>query len=217
MGGLSDDSGPLPYEPLEFPTDIPTVSGVRRLTWFIDTAIQTSQSPFTYQRQVFLSSGERWRVTVDLPQMDRARAGQWQGFLMNLRAGFYSVYFGDVMNPNPLGKGFGDPVVNGANQTGKVLLTDGWPPSTFGLLLAGDKLQIGNRLYQTTTNVNSNASGEAPIHIFPTLRESPPDNAPLILNDPKGIFALEAPQLLLSELDINNTYRPISFTLVEDI
>ena len=51
----------------------------------------------------------------------------------------------------------GSPVVSGANQTGYSLVTRGWLPSTRSLLLPGDHIQIGYRLYKVLDQVISDS------------------------------------------------------------
>lgn len=217
-GGLSSPTyAPLPYEPLQFPTDIPTVSGVKSITFYSDFVMQTSESPWSYQRQTFTSTGDRWRASVELPSMTRAQAGQWQGMLLNLQGGYNSFLFGDVFNPTPLGSIAGSPRVNGADQIGRTLITDGWDVNEYGVLLAGDRIQLGNRLYQVTRNVNTDSGGNATLDIFPSLRESPVENSLLILEDCVGVFTLASPVNMLSQIDSRGIYQGLTFEVVEVI
>jgi hypothetical protein len=218
MGGLSSPVvDTLPYEPLEFPTDIPTVSGVKSITFYSDFVMQTSESPWTYQRQTFTSTGDRWRATVELPSMTRAQAGQWQGMLLNLQGGYNSFLFGDVFNRVAMGSLAGAPRVKGADQSGRILETDGWDASEWGVLLAGDRIQLGTRLYQVTRNVNSDSSGNATLNIFPSLREAPVDNSLLTLEDCVGVFTLASPVNMLSKIDSRGIYQGLTFDVVEVI
>ena len=76
-----------------------------------------------------------------------------------------------------------------------VLYTDGWVPSS-GVLNAGDYIQIGtgstSRLHKVTSDVTSDAHGNAAIDIWPGLREVPSDNAVLYTDKPVGTFRLSA-------------------------
>jgi len=218
MGGMSSPTyAPLPYEPVEFPADIPDVSGVRAISFISDWSVQTSESPWTFKRQTFSTFGDRWRAVVELPPMNRQVAGQWQGLLLLLEGGYQNFLFGDVFNPSPMGLALGTPRVDGASQEGRTLNTKGWTANITGQLLAGDKIQIGNRLHQVLRNVNSDASGNATIDIFPSLRESPPDSLIIETEETRGLFALKDAVLQVSEVDITGIYKSVTFEVVEDI
>jgi hypothetical protein len=62
--------------------------------------------------------------------------------------------------------------------------------SKVGLLLPGDYLQVGYRLHRVLDIVNSDSSGNAVISVWPSLREVPAASAPIILNNPMGLFRL---------------------------
>jgi hypothetical protein len=70
------------------------------------------------------------------------------------------------------------------------LATNGWAVSQTGVLLPGDKFQVGYRLYRVCEAVNSDESGNATIQVWPSLRETPDNGTPLILVNPVGLFRL---------------------------
>jgi hypothetical protein len=72
----------------------------------------------------------------------------------------------------------GTPLVNGADQTGRSLVTNGWSNS-IAIFKAADYLKIaGNdKVYMVTADVSSNGSGEASIAIEPALVASPANDA----------------------------------------
>lgn len=218
MGGLSaEPQEALPYEPLEFPTSTPNVGGLRKLSFYADWTTMSSESPWSFKRQTYSSAGERWRAMLELAPMSRQQAGLWQGFLLNLQGGYQSFLFGDVFNPEPMGSVLGTPRVNGAGQSGRTLVTDGWTANSWGLLLAGDRFQIGTGYHQVTRNVNSDASGNATLDIFPALRTAPVDNLILTTSAAKGVFALANPIQMLSEITLRGIYSGISFEIVEAV
>jgi hypothetical protein len=81
-------------------------------------------------------------------------------------------------------------LVKGASQVGAGLVIDGMPTSTSGLLLPGDRVQIGNQLNVVWAPLNSNSSGEGYLHCATPWRASPADNAPVIIHNPMGRFVL---------------------------
>jgi hypothetical protein len=69
-------------------------------------------------------------------------------------------------------------------------VTSGWTHSVTRILKAADWFQVGYRLYRTCEDVNSDSSGNATISVWPSIRETPANGTPLILNSPKGLFRL---------------------------
>jgi len=88
-----------------------------------------------------------------------------------------------------------DPLVNGGSQVGDTLVIDGCSPNAVGFLLPGDYIQIGSsttaQLYKVLTQVDTDASGNATLDIWPNLRSSPADNAVLTFINAKGRFRLK--------------------------
>ena len=72
----------------------------------------------------------------------------------------------------------GTPLVNGASQTGRSLVTDGWNAS-IAIFKAGDYLKEAgsDKVYMVTADVSSDGSGDATISIEPALVSSPADGA----------------------------------------
>jgi hypothetical protein len=124
---------------------------------------------------------------------------------MSLRGTLNVFQMGDPLRSTPQGTGAGSPEVNGANQVGYTLATKGWTASASGVLLPGDWLQIGYRLYNNLGIVNADGSGNATLSIWPQLRESPADSTTIVLNNTQGLFRLKANSRKYSML-ANRTY-----------
>lgn len=200
--------------PITFPT-----SAIQGVTIRSRNVVATSVSPFTGQQQVYKHPGQWWEMEVTMPAMKRADAEAVAAFLIKLSGQYGTFLLGDVANTAPRGVGTGTPLVNGASQTGDSLVTDGWTPSTTGILKAGDWIQLGSasstRLHKVLDDVNSDGSGNATLTIWPNLRSSPSDNAAIVVNNTKGIWRLanSAPDYTI---DIGNIYG-ITFACVEAI
>lgn len=155
--------------------------------------VAASASRFTGQTQVQAHAGQWWEMDVMLRPLTRAEAAAWMATFAALRGRFGTFHLGDSSRPAPLGTGAGAPLVAGAGQTGQTLVTDGWGVAQT-VLKAGDYLQVGSgalqRLYLATEDVVSDGAGGATVSIWPALRESPADNAPLVLTNPAGTFRL---------------------------
>lgn len=178
--------------PLTFPT-----SGVANINLMARNVIGSTVSPFNLKQQIHKHAGQRWEADITLPPMKRAQAEVWISFFMKLYGSYGTFTMGDPNAATPRGTASstaGTPVVNGASQTGGTLNIDGLPTSETGYLLAGDYIQIGTgtsaQLYKVLDDVDTNASGEAALTIWPDLRSSPGDGATVVVSSAVGLFRL---------------------------
>ena len=203
-----------------YPLTLPTHTGIAALNWAAENRVAVSQSPFTLQQQVVKHAGQRWSGTYSLPAMQRENAEVWNAFLLRLDGSFGTFLMGDPIGATPRGSAAttaGTPVVNGASQTGHELAIDGLPVSAIGYLKAGDYIQLGSgssaKLHKVLEDVDSNASGEATLNIWPDLRSSPSDGATVAVSNAKGVFRLVDNTI---NWDIgSNSFYSISFAFVE--
>jgi len=178
--------------PLSFPT-----SGIANINLMARNVISATSSPFNLKQQIHKHAGARWEADITLPPMKRAQAEVWISFFMKLYGSYGTFTMGDPNGATPRGSASttaGTPVVNGASQTGGELAIDGLPTSETGYLLAGDYIQLGTgagaQLYKVLEDVDTNASGEATVAIWPDLRSSPADNATVVVSNAVGLFRL---------------------------
>ena len=183
--------------PESYPLDLPSVSGIASVRLVARNVIGVSQSPFTFSQQVFRHQGQRWEADISLPPMTRDNAEEWASFLLRLRGQFGTFLLGDPANATPRGSAAitpGTPVVNGANQKGDFLNISGLPASVTGYLRSGDYIQLGAastaRLHKVLEAVNTNASGEATLNLWPQVREAFPNQSPVVVTNAKGVFRL---------------------------
>jgi len=159
-------------------------------------AVASVVSPFTGQVQTQQWPGaDLWKWTVTMPPMTQADADQWISFLLELRGMSNAFQLGDPLKQTPRGTPSGSPVVNNSvatNAAGSITLgTSGWTPSTNNLLMIGDLIQVGYRLYKVIGSpVNSDASGNATINIWPSLREVPTNAEVIVTSQTQGLFRL---------------------------
>ena len=105
-----------------------------------------------------------------------------KGFLANI--GNFEIYEDQNVQVQTVGAYAGTGVVNGANQTGASLITNGWTASVTGLLAVGDVITVAGvnninpqhrqstgRLanFVVTAAVNSDSGGNATIPIYPAI------------------------------------------------
>lgn len=185
--------------------------------------IGATPSPFSLISQFYDWGMGVWEWSVSYPPMVENDAENWIAFLLALR-GMQNVFqLGDPRKTSPRGSGSGAPFVNGIGQTGFRLITAGWTPNALGVLLPGDYLQIGYRLYRYSGLVplNADSGGNATFSIWPSLREipnggagSPPVYDPIVLNYTQGLWRLKA-NTRTWNLDVDGFYRGIVFEITE--
>ena len=129
------------------------------------------------RRQVRQLGGQFWKMTATFPPMTRAQFAPIYAFVVKQRGRYESFTIVPAVVSTGQGSPAGTPLVNGASQTGRSLVTDGWNAS-IAIFKAGDFLKIaGNdKVYMCTTDVSSDGSGNATISIEPALVASPADD-----------------------------------------
>lgn len=151
------------------------------------TLVSEAQS---LKQQARAKETHKWLIDVETTILTQA---QWQdllGFLVSQRGRFDTFTY--TLNSHTLqGTGSGTPLVNGASQTGRSLITDGWGNNET-VLKRGDifKLAGGNKVYMITANVTSDGTGNATLSIEPALVTSPANNAALTITSVSFTVAL---------------------------
>lgn len=193
-----------------FPNIKPSVS-----TWGIITNTKSFSSPLTGSTQTAVRKGTRWKCSFRFDNLIQSDSAIMQAFLAKLNGQEHRFTIKDdsyVMG----GSGGGTPLVNGANQSGTSLVTDGWPNNITGVLKAGDRIEVGGELKMVTADVNSGATtGPATIPIIPEIHTSPANNDPITTIDP-----LVKLMLVQDSIEWTNNvhgYVTYQFSAIEDI
>jgi hypothetical protein len=152
--------------------------------------VSETEGAFSYLSQVFDWQQSMWMGQVSFPPMNRYSFDAWTAFILECRGQSNAFMLGDPKAVLPKGCAVGTPLVNGASQTGYNLLTRGWAHSVTSILLPGDFIQVGYRLYKVLDPVNSDSSGNASIHLWPNLRDLPADGVTVQTRNCKGLFRL---------------------------
>lgn len=179
-----------------YPIDAPSGLTAKNVSVTPYDAVSVSESPYNYKSGSYDWLGQRWHLKVELPLLDATKdlAHNVVAMLLLLRGQRGTFLMPMLDQPTPRGVATGMPVVDGAGQSGNQLATKGWTANTIGILKAGDWLNTGTgsstRLYKNLTDADSDASGKAVLTLWPDLRESPADEAALIVTNCKGVFRL---------------------------
>ena len=168
-------------------------------------------SPLTGATQTLELVGSRWMATYELPVMKRPEAEAWAAFLSRCNGLAGRFYAGDPAALTARGPATGAPVVAGASQTGTALLTDGWTDAVTGILLVGDYIAWETpsgwrELHKMVESANSDGAGLATLQITPPIRESPADNAPLIVVSPTCVMRLATADEAAWTMDRGSAY-----------
>lgn len=177
---------------------------------------QVFESPLSRSVQSLELTGARWAASYTLPAMlpGTQAADEWHSFLIRCAGQAGRLYFFDPDKKTPRGAGTGTPLVKGASQTGRTLITDGWSSGVTGILKAGDYFQVGTALHRCVIDSSSNGSGEATLTFEPPLRASPADNAAVTVTNPVAVGMLVDDQQ--AGWDSGPTrYEPLTFRVLE--
>ena len=133
------------------------------------------------RRQARQIGGQYWRMTASFAPMTRAQFQPIYAFVMSQRGRFESFSLTLPVIKSGLGTPTGTPLVNGASQTGRSVVTDGWNADTV-VFKAGDfvKLAGNDKVYMITSDIQSNGSGQATLAIEPALVASPANNETVV-------------------------------------
>lgn len=212
--GLFAEAAVLAFQPLPsglaviaLPSDtVPYCAAPSSIEWERQEVVAASTNPFTGQQVVFDWQASWWEGNVSFAGMHRYDWDMWDAFASQLRGQLNAFQMGDPLAVLPKGTALGTPVVNGASQTGYALLTRGWPANAPGLLLTGDYIQIGYRMYKVMNTVNADNNGNATLAIWPNLRESPADGASIQTKNCKGLFRLKQNNGNKSSVNASHVY-----------
>ena len=175
------------------------------MAWKLVQPAQQNISEWTGARQVLASGRGWWECNVTMPPIiGETNARAWLSFI-GLAQGAAND-FRIPVTPNEQTNSWtvpstallldfinqaysvGDnPSVKGAFQTGRTLITSGWPSSTT-VLYAGQFITINDQLLQLTSNATSDATGQATITFAPALRTSPADKTTIEFRNPYALM-----------------------------
>lgn len=204
---------------ISYPLTFPTITGVQAVTLRAVNQTALTMSPFTYKQQIYNHSGQRWEAEIQVPRMKYEKAEVWISFLLSLNGMSGTFLMGDPMRKTTRGVLGGTPVVNGASQVGSSLTIDGCSTSITGWIKAGDYIQLGAAstatLHKVLQDVNTDASGQASLDLWPSIRTAPADGATVITSNCVGRFRLNSGQ---QEWSVDNALiYGITFAAIEAI
>lgn len=157
--------------------DFPSTPFARSMAWRLVMPTQVNVSEWTGARQAMASGRGWWECQFELPPIVGEREFRpWGVFVAKARGSTntFEVPVDSAVQVRGL-QGY-TARVNGGSQTGRSLITDGWPVSRT-VLYAGQFVTVGDQLLRLTSDIAANGSGQATIAFEGALRASPADNA----------------------------------------
>jgi hypothetical protein len=185
--------------PESYPINLPTAAGISRVVFSAESVVGITQSPFSFNQQIFRHAGQRWTAQITLPPLTQDQGEEWASFLLRLRGRFGTFLLGDPASETARGSAGetpGTPVL--ASDDGDSIGISGAPASATAYLKTGDYIQIGSgasaRLYKVLEQVDTDSSGEATLNIFPAFRKNANIGSAIIVNNARGLFRLSSNQ-----------------------
>ena len=204
-----------------YPLALPTHTGIRGVSLRAVNSVAYERSPFTFAGQAQANAGQMWMADVTLPPMKYEDAEQWIAWLVSLRGQFGTFNMGDPARSTARGsaRGTDTVTVNGADQTGETLDITSDQLSETGYLKAGDYIQLGTgssaTLHKVLADVDTDASGNATVTLWPHVRTAPDDAATVTVQNTVGRWRLSSNE---SEWSVNEAaIYGISFSAMEAI
>lgn len=145
------------------------------------TLISYSQSGKRFAREM---AGQRWTISASYDALDNNKGRALMAFCTSQQGEFETFQF-IASHLQPRGVATGTPLVNGAAQVGRSIVTDGWTASVTGILKAGDMVKFGNspKVYMQTVDVNSSSLGAVTLTLEPALILASTDNDPITVKN----------------------------------
>lgn len=142
------------------------------------------RSPYTGKRQSLNTAYALWAFKGTYSLTDTTNANLLKAFLVSLegQANAFRLPLPEYTKPST-GYAGAAGLVNGASQTGKALITDGWTAST-AIFKAGDYFNLNDELKMLTADATANGSGQVTLAFEPAIRTSPADNLALKIVNP---------------------------------
>lgn len=175
---------------------------------------QSYESVLTGDKKTAELSGDKWAATLQFSNRHGSEAAKLRAWLFSL-GGSRTRFKYSPESISKLGTASGAGVVNGADQTGSVLVTSGWDVSQANLFLAGDYFEVNGELKIVTADASSDGTGAATLNFAPKLRNSPPDGSSIITDKPSATFRLENDDQAQFQIQGPLIYNA-SFSLLED-
>lgn len=177
---------------LDFPTGLPEPA---TFDWWLAYNTRQHESPLSRQVQTIETPGARWMAELRYPPLKKSQWRIMTSFLAQMRGAAGRVYwYPPYPARTPDGLAGGTPLVNGADQTGSTLITDGWTAAAVALR-RGDYFSFVNPLGSDELKIvredaTADGSGNVTLTFDPPIRSAPYNNTAIRVTNPRAVFGL---------------------------
>lgn len=158
-------------------------------TWGLIANTKTFVSDLDGSTQNSEIPGAKWSSTLTFTNRFDSEARSLYVFLARLN-GMVGRFRLTPPDYKRVGTALGTGAINGADQTGNTLITDGWDAGQPLLFAAGDYIEVNGELKMIVEDVSSDGTGNAILTFSPSLRSSPLDDTLITTEDPKVTMML---------------------------
>lgn len=137
--------------------------------------------------------GDRWVQEITYRGLQAQDAGRLNGFLASMRGVSGRVVLHALWQLRIQGNAGGNPLVNGAGQTGRVINLDGFTAAS--TLKAGDMISVAGELRMVAVDATANGSGQMSVTLDVPLRATPADNAAVVLTKATTTWKLQSNEM----------------------
>jgi len=163
--------------PLAFPTQAGGKTLVSNVTMRLKRSVAVSESPFTYDTQVYAHQGARWESEITLKPMTHSEARSVEAFIIGLKGREGTFTFG-----NPLHTSAATATTSGSTAIRAESLT-----ASSSDISAGEYFQVGDYLYMVTAD---KASGTGTLEFQPPLRQTVATGTALDFTLPQSLWRM---------------------------
>jgi hypothetical protein len=160
--------------PLAFPN-----VGITSISLRLKRTVAVTESPFTYDQQVYAHQGAIWQAEVNLPPLTHNEARSVEAFIVGLKGRSGTFTFG-----HPLHTSTASVTTSGTTAVRAEQLT---ATSASGAVTAGTYFQAGDYLYLVTEN---KSAGSNTLKFQPPLRTAVASGTALDFTLPKSLWRL---------------------------
>ena len=147
-------------------------------------------SPVSFFQEVQVFPGQMMEMSVTFNTHFEEMGSLLEGFMLSLRGQAGVFRFFDPAHSVPMGQCLGDPKIIEAVAGSQSIKTKGWFGNIPRQLLAGDYIQLGERLHRVLETIASDERGEAELKLWPNVRETMEEGADVVTYQSTGLFRL---------------------------
>ena len=165
--------------------DYPISLMPQKMVWGGVKAGVQSTSPFNSATESIEFPGERWLVSLTLPERKSRDSGEAEAFFGRISGGMERVRLWHFLRPQPRGSMRGAPTLAAGAVRGDFTLQI----ATTGTLLAGDMFKVGSQLFQAFQSC-SPVGGVLTVPLVQRVRSTLAAGAAVAWDKPTALFVL---------------------------